>query len=326
MLKRLEYQNVITFSYGLPGNRESHLSKQVADRLQLPWHFVPYYHEDWYHWFRTEEYRTYSRMADGLCSVPHEQDWPAVWQLTKQAILPADAIFSPGHSADLLSGSRSGRAPALYDIRTPVDNALREILHLHYDLQDWPERFRANSAFFLKKIRDIVGDLVNYRDAASVLEYWEVQERQAKYIVNSIRVYEYWGYGWWLPFWDREYLEFWKRVPLSLRIHQKLYKRYVEKLYGQVAGVSLNLARESEKRAFRYSLGRVLRRVPFWFLLRKALERTAIWRLAEYQRDPIFGIVPKEVFLSHSSGRSLLAFEALEQLGLLSFDRPNRSE
>jgi asparagine synthase (glutamine-hydrolysing) len=142
MLKQFGYKDVITFSYGLPDNQESQISKQVADRLGFCWHFVPYHHEDWRHWFQTEEYRTYSRMADGLCSVPHEQDWPAVWQLAKQAILPADAIFSPGHTADVLSGSRSERVPALYDVRTPVNTALRAILHLHYGLQDCPKGSR----------------------------------------------------------------------------------------------------------------------------------------------------------------------------------------
>lgn len=60
-------------------------------------------------------------------------------------------------------------------------------------------------------------------DMANAFECWEWQERQAKFIVNSCRVYEFWGYDWRIPLWDSEMMDFWSRVPIELRIGKRLY-------------------------------------------------------------------------------------------------------
>lgn len=60
-------------------------------------------------------------------------------------------------------------------------------------------------------------------------EFWEWQERQANYMVNSVRVYEYWGYEWRIPLWDMELVQFWKSVPAHLRADRKLYNTYVDR-------------------------------------------------------------------------------------------------
>jgi hypothetical protein len=107
-------------------------------------------------------------------------------------MVPDDSVFVPGHTGDFLAGShmiahrrwvRAGRA----------EDMLRAIRHEHYhsfreasppgrDL--WPEA----SA----KILSCSGDLVD-GTSESVLDAcdsWAWQERQAKYIVNSVRVYD----------------------------------------------------------------------------------------------------------------------------------------
>jgi len=44
MLKRLDYGNVLAFSYGRPGNAESRASRLTAQRLGFNWEFVPCNH------------------------------------------------------------------------------------------------------------------------------------------------------------------------------------------------------------------------------------------------------------------------------------------
>ncbi len=65
---------------------------------------------------------------------------------------------------------------------------------------------------------------------------WAWQERQAKFITNSVRAYEYWGLDWWLPLWDAEYMAFWQHVPLSQRTGKRLARRHVTEAYEREIG------------------------------------------------------------------------------------------
>ena len=58
---------------------------------------------------------------------------------------------------------------------------------------------------------------------------------QSKYVIGSVRTYEYFGHEWRLPFRDVEYLDYWENAPLSAKAHQSLYKEaLVESNWGGV--------------------------------------------------------------------------------------------
>ena len=58
-------------------------------------------------------------------------------------------------------------------------------------------------------------------------QMFEWHERQAGYVVNQQRTYEYFGLSWALPFWDAELMEFYQNVPFELQYGQKLYFDYL---------------------------------------------------------------------------------------------------
>ena len=62
--------------------------------------------------------------------------------------------------------------------------------------------------------------------AAGILESWDLRERLGKFIFNSLRVYEYYGYQWRLPLMDTALMDFWEAVPLHLRVNRKLWHDY----------------------------------------------------------------------------------------------------
>lgn len=76
-LKRLGYDNILAFTYGVAGNKESRYSKQVADALGLKWHFVEYSSELWRGTWEAAEGRRYQSWASGWSSLAHWQDWLA---------------------------------------------------------------------------------------------------------------------------------------------------------------------------------------------------------------------------------------------------------
>jgi len=224
MLRRLGRENVICFSYGRPGNRESAVSERVAKALGYPWLFVPYSNARWRQWWRSDELQSYGTYADGLASLPHTQDWPAVWELERTHAIPADAVFVPGHTITSVTCqanevhllSRSGRLAGM-----PLFT--QAVRSMHYSLR------KCSDADFSALCNTKCGQalqgvpLDTESAVVSVLDWWSRRERQAKFIVNSVRVYEFWGYEWRVPLFLNEQLEFWRRIPPCHRVHRSLY-------------------------------------------------------------------------------------------------------
>ena len=69
----------------------------------------------------------------------------------------------------------------------------------------------------------------------SLYEFSEFLNRQSKYVLGNQRSYEVFGWDWHLPLWDKEYIDFWQKVPLKLKYKQKLYEdMLVEQNWGGV--------------------------------------------------------------------------------------------
>lgn len=228
-LRDLGVRNVICYSYGIPGNWESRISRELAEYLGFRWEFVPYSAERWRAWATTSRFAAYFRAAGNLTSVPHIQDWPAVLELQGDRRVPPDSVFVPGHSGDFLAGSH---IPKSYAVRRTITRGelLDSLFSAHYSLWDWPSGMdRELREKFGRRIEAVVGPVADASAeyAADIFERWDLQERQAKFIANSVRVYEDFGFEWRLPLFDNELMDFWARIPLGLRTGRKLYFEFV---------------------------------------------------------------------------------------------------
>lgn len=231
MLKRLGVENVICFSYGKKGNSQSEISRQVAEALGYTWYFVEYTNKRWYDSFHSEEMRAYELYGGNHVSGPHIQDYLAVKVMKEEGLIPDNAVFVPGHAGDMLTGSWISQD--INKMPPNYDQFLQYILDKHYTISQW--KTKANDeleAFFRHKIRNSVGDIIIH-DADSLtnaIEFFNFHERQAKFIVNSVRVYEFFGYGWRIPYWDAGLMDFFLQIPIPLRMNQYLYRKYVLKV------------------------------------------------------------------------------------------------
>ncbi len=239
-LKRLGYKNIIAFSYGVKGNWESKISQKVANQLGIPWYFVEYSRDLWRKWYWSDECQQYIDYACKLVSLAHLQDWPAVMELRKNGVIPEGALIAPGHTGDFTAG---GHIPsALTKKQTNrVDDVLRAIWQHHYVLMpvtiaskyarmNAHDTHRALFARLKAYFRDFPEAGLGAKQAIGLYETWEWAERQAKYIVNSVRVYDYFGLDWWMPWWDTEFIVFWERVPLEWRFARKLWRLYATRV------------------------------------------------------------------------------------------------
>jgi len=247
LLKEFRYQNILCFTYGPKGNKEAAYSKIVADSLGLKWHFVEYTEELWNQAWHTETRKRYSKFASNYVSLPHIQDWLAVKVMHEQGVLEQDAVFVPGHSGDMTAGSHIPKY--VFEDLTKMyskDDLINHLFEKHYCLTTL-NNIKTPTSFFKERIAFSIDerDLYSATQFSDEAEMYNWQNRQSKYICNSIRVYDQFGYNWWLPMWEKEFISFFENLPLKLRNHD-WYVKFVSELYGKYSS-STQLDNASEK-------------------------------------------------------------------------------
>jgi asparagine synthase (glutamine-hydrolysing) len=125
--------------------------------------------------------------------------------------------------------------------------------------------------------------------ALSACDSWDWQERQAKKIVNSVRVYEFWGYSWRIPLWDAEMMDWWERVD-PLRDGTVLYDTYVRR-QGRALGLPPRRSQPAARK-LRSLLRGVVDRIGGLHHARATIH----WN--EYQSHylALYGLIPPERF------------------------------
>lgn len=315
MLKKLGHKNIIAFSYGRPGDQESEISRKLAESLGVRWEFVEFNHEKWRMWYCSEEWRKYARNASNLSSLPLFQDWPAVWEMKRMGLIPPDSIFTPGHGG-LFPGGMINRGFDISKIKS-ADELSQLIIHKHYALWDWSGQRGWLGQKFRDKVVDVAGEPPSYSmdSVEDAYERWALEERIAKFIVNGVRAYEFWGYQWWLPLCDAELMHFWLRVPLDYRLDKNLYKSYSEHLLFDLTGSRID-GMSKRKPPLRSHAGSILYRLSDLPVVGKT-SRDILSRLA-YNNHPLAynGIIPygrfKELYTGKESRNSFLTLDLIE--------------
>ena len=230
-LREAGYRDVVCFAYGLPGNRDALISHLVAERLDYPWHFVPYRNAAMRRAFADQGHARYKASADCLTGVHFPQDYLALDTLITGGLAGAESIVVNGLSGDFITGNH---VPAtLADARRDSSPAARQeaiveaLLVKHF--RQWGFlRTSANIARLAARLKSEIALIGMPADAGGdhgVYEHCEFQDRQAKYVINGQRLYEHFGLEWRLPLWDRDYLDFWSHVPLAAKVGQALYRQ-----------------------------------------------------------------------------------------------------
>jgi len=228
MLKRLGYPKVICYTYGNPRHGECVTSRKVAKFLNLPWIMVEHNRRQWFDAFQSADMQRFWHYSTNLSASPHVQDWLAVQQLKQRQLIPEDSIIVPGHSGGSLQGANLVQIFEDKDDLTAQD-LLNAIFQRYFTL--WPCSLELRNRLFSQRVtqRLQIPETLRAETAASLYDEWDRRDRQAKFIANSVRVYEYFGYDWRMPLWDAEFLNFWSRIPVEQRMHRSLFKQYVHK-------------------------------------------------------------------------------------------------
>jgi asparagine synthase (glutamine-hydrolysing) len=230
----LGVRDLYCYAYGSPGNHEALASRHLADRLGFRWHFVPYRPKRVREFVRSDPYRAYMDRADSCASVPFLQDLLALSVLNERKLVPADAVVINGNSGDFITGGHI--VSQLRQPRHDLDEIARRrrVLDAHIEkhFSLWRDlRTPVNDEVIRRRLDRLIGEELAGMPPPEadhgLHEFLECHARQGNFVVTGQRVYEHMGLAWRLPLWDRDYLDFWRGLPLAFKAGQRLYRTFL---------------------------------------------------------------------------------------------------
>lgn len=228
-LAEARYPDIRAFSYGPRNNPDARIAREVARRLRVEWQAVVTDGRATRAFHRSQRRRDYARFCDNLCATPNYQDLQALCLLKDRGALPDDAVVVNGQTGDFITG---GHIP-LHLAGDPSADPIAAIIDRHCGLwrslldEEARGHLRARIASDLEVGEDNARAM-SPAEKVALFERWEYEERQAKYIVNGQRSYEFMGLRWHLPLWHRGVVDACMRMPLDLRIEQRAYRQFLE--------------------------------------------------------------------------------------------------
>ncbi|MGR4068153.1 asparagine synthase-related protein [Billgrantia sp. C5P2] len=261
LLARCQYPRVLTYAYGYRDNHEAKVSREVARALGLPWTFIEYSQEAWSRVADSKEYWRYQRWSSGWNGIANMQDWLAVKLLTEQGKVEPGSLFVPGHCCvtgfvppSVFEAKRAGQT-------MPPGELAEALRQRHFTLNASDE----GDALFRERVLPRLALDYPLDEALEPDEFirqfvlfgW--QERQAKFIVNSVRSFEFFGHDWSMPLYDRDFMAFWQSVPNHWLESRSGYVSFVEELFAEVSGhqAPLGNAAQQSRQSLRARLSRL---------------------------------------------------------------------
>lgn len=229
LMKKLNYKNVICFTYGRKTN-EVEISKKVASKLGFKWYFVDYEKIDYKGFTKDEQFLSYAFEYSGAYSMVYLQEYFAVKYLKENNIIPEDSVFLPGHSGDYLGGSYTNRTAKISHDKKLLTGFLEKNYYF----------FKQKTSYEKLVIRDKIKiALSEYPDHNNIsekynpyVEDWDMKEKLSKFIFRSSYVFTFFGYEHIYPFWDTKVVSFWRNIPYELRSGKTFYdKVLIEKFF-----------------------------------------------------------------------------------------------
>ncbi|MFC7216460.1 asparagine synthase-related protein [Saliphagus sp. GCM10025334] len=320
LLVKQGHENLAAFTYGQPTSNEVQIAEERADALGIDWHFVNYDHATWREWFRSEGRDRLYDLTGSLAGVPHIEMGPALSELADSPSIENDAIIVPGHSGDMIAGSH---LPKQFQQKPRVshDEVVQWMFDTHVSLGTFSKDTRPE---IIDRITNQLGILseVDSVTASEAVEAWDFRNRQPKYIISSMRAVEAYDFDWYLPLWDRDFVEFWCSVPLSQRVETRLYRKAISDIWTDVTDETIDEATATERSSLKGRGKKLIRGTLAESILRVGYER--LQQRRAYGNHPLawYGVVPQDVFDdTYTGSEHINAFVARERLGEISFDQ-----
>ncbi|WP_158247684.1 asparagine synthase-related protein [Actinomyces qiguomingii] len=240
-LKRLKAPRIAAFTYSKPGARETGISRSVAEALGIDWFSIDLDPVKMAQRWASAEGTSFQAATWGMTSLPHVQDWYALTTIREQSLIDDDAVLLPGFAAVLRPGYALprwlGGARDLLSSSPTRTEVLTAIARNHATVQGSSNAWRHLPLLREEILRsEKETPPTGERGVQGLMSWFNVRERQAKYINNSTKAYEFFGYDWALPMLDSEVWDCWLRGSEQLTATRDWYARYIAQHYASITG------------------------------------------------------------------------------------------
>ncbi len=268
MLKRSGYTKVICITYGRPENPEMQVSKKVAGILGFKWICIEHSDELIAGFIDDPYFRRFYPYASNFASMFYLQEYFALRYLKEKELIPDDSIFAPGHTGDFIGGRHLNKYANLLDTESIREIAERIFIFLYNYVRP---HGRDKDSMMERIEKNLEEKFTGEHDLAyTIQEDWEYKEKLAKFIANSASTYTFFGYGFRLPYWDKELVDFFKMLPLHMKVNKFLYDDILSNEFFEPEGVNFEeelqatekiLKRQAYKNRIKYFLPQFILRM-----------------------------------------------------------------
>jgi len=246
MASRYHPENVLCYTYGRKDNPEVSLAMESAKRLRLKWINIVYDSDLVRDFMQDGYFEKYNPWVSNLTGMFFLQEYFAVRYLKTNRLIPENSVFMSGYSGDFIAGSYL--TPGMKN-QIGKRNISKLIFREYFRLVNLDMN---NKSEIMKLIEERIPDKIQY--AWKYIESWDLKERHAKFIVNSAKVFSFFGYEYVFPLWDRQLVDFMLPMPFSMRMDRRLYEHTLRNIIFREN--NLNLDHESNPAPFKKSLQR----------------------------------------------------------------------
>ena len=203
------YQNLEAVTYGINNNGELKIAKEVAKKLKVKWTFVPTNNHESKNIFFSKKRKEYWDTSSGYCVLPNMQEFHLMHKLNNENKLKNFDVVVNGQAGDFITGGHLNHIFKNQELN--LENFLDIIINKNFNL--WSDLVNESNLKYMKQqIHLSLKYYLEDNDKSSFNAYdaqlWEWSERQSKFVSNQQRVYEFFNLEWYLPLWDREYIDF----------------------------------------------------------------------------------------------------------------------
>ena len=240
MLRKNNYKDVICYTYGAKNAKDLPISEKVAKQLGFKWYYIEYNEKLFANFLYDDIYRKYCKYTTQNITFPFFQEYFAVKYLKENNLVPENAVFIPGHVGDNIGGSNLRATHNNANSSKKISNL---ILEKYYNLNTTTNNDKVKILEILNEYADKYFD--DYQ-SYSIIENWNLTEKQSKLTTNTANVYNYFGYEHRLPYWDLELTNFFKNI---VPFKSRLYKTFFNQILSDKFFNEYNLNFESELQA-----------------------------------------------------------------------------
>ncbi len=227
MLKKAGKKDVLCYTFGRKqGNPEWEYSQKVADRLGFEWLFIDYTKIEALDFYTKNQFINFYKYESQYVSKFGFMQYFAADYLLNHAKINSTACVLQGHGGDFFSGSHLRSYMRNY---RSLKTLAKDLQYIHCNIVKLSMKDR-------RIIRKEIGRELSDNFSAplfGMVENWDLKERQAKYIINTNKLWEQFGVEVQMPLCDVELMNFFVSLPFEYRVGQKLYKEVLWELFDE---------------------------------------------------------------------------------------------